>query len=77
MQIKEKMPDCTMIFIAPPSVEELERRLRGRNTETEDAIQRRLSIVKTELKLSKEYDYIVVNDVVENAAVKISAIIDA
>ena len=77
MQIKEKMPDCTMIFIAPPSVEELERRLRGRNTETEDAIQRRLSIVKTELELSKEYDYIVVNDVVENAAVKISEIIDA
>lgn len=77
MQVKEKMPDCTMIFIAPPSVEELERRLRGRNTETEDAIQRRLGIVKTELERSKKYDYIVVNDEVEKAALKILEIIDA
>lgn len=77
MQVKEKMPDCTMIFIAPPSVEELERRLRGRNTETEDAIQRRLGIVKTELERSEKYDYIVVNDEVDKAALKILEIIDA
>lgn len=77
LQIKNKIPDCVMIFIAPPSIEELERRLRGRNTETEDAIQKRLSMVKTELERSKNYDYTVVNDEVEKAANRISEIIDA
>lgn len=77
LQVKKKVPECTMIFIAPPSIEELEKRLRGRNTETEDAIQKRLSMVQIELERSKNYDYIVINDVVENAAKKISEIIDA
>lgn len=77
LQIKNKIPDCVMIFIAPPSIEELERRLRGRNTETEEAIQKRLSMVKIELERSKNYDYTVVNDVVEKAANRISEIIDA
>jgi len=77
MQVKEKCPDCTMIFIAPPSIEELERRLRGRNTETEEAIQKRLNMVELELERSKNYDFIVVNDEVEKAAAKILEIIDA
>ncbi len=77
MQVKKKVPDCTMIFIAPPSVEELERRLRGRNTETEEAIQKRLKMVKIELERSKNYDYIVINDEVSKAAAKILEIIDA
>ncbi|MBR1754345.1 guanylate kinase [bacterium] len=77
MQVKKKVPDCTMIFIAPPSIEELERRLRGRNTETEEAIQKRLKMVKIELERSKNYDYIVINDEVSKAAAKILEIIDA
>jgi guanylate kinase len=77
LQVKEKMPDCTMIFIAPPSIEELEKRLRGRNTETEDAIKKRLSIVETELKRSTLYDFVVVNEDVNKAAAEITEIINA
>lgn len=75
LQIKEKMPEALLIFIAPPSFEELEARLRGRHTETEEAIQKRLECVKSELENSKQYDYVVVNDTVENAVKKILEII--
>jgi len=51
----------------PPSLEELEARLRGRHTETEDAIQKRLSSIKSEMENSKKYDFTIVNDSVENA----------
>ena len=69
------MPEAVLIFIAPPSIEELEARLRGRQTETEEAIQKRLNFVKLEMENSKKYDYIVVNDTVENAVNKIIEII--
>ena len=75
LQIKEKMPEALLIFIAPPSFEELEARLRGRHTETEEAIQKRLTCVKSELENSKQYDYVIVNDKVENAVEKILKII--
>lgn len=75
LQIKEKMPEALLIFIAPPSFEELEARLRGRHTETEEAIQKRLKCVKSELENSKQYDYVIVNDKVENAVEKILKII--
>lgn len=75
LQIKKKMPTAVLIFIAPPSYEELEARLRGRHTESEDAIKKRLEFVKLELENSKKYDYIVVNDTVENAVNKIIKII--
>ena len=75
LQIKEKMPEALLIFIAPPSFEELEARLRGRHTETEEAIQKRLECVKSELENSKQYDYVIVNDKVENAVEKILKII--
>ena len=75
LQIKRKMPEAILIFIAPPSLDELEARLRGRHTETEEAIQKRLNFVKLELENSKQYDYIVVNDKVENAVSKIISII--
>lgn len=76
LQVKEKMPDSVLIFIAPPSFEELEARLRGRNTESEEAIQKRLDFVKLELENSKKYDYIVINDTIENAVSKILEIIE-
>lgn len=75
LQIKEKMPEALLIFIAPPSFEELEARLRGRHTETEEAIQKRLECVKSELENSKRYDYVIINDKVENAVEKILKII--
>ena len=67
LNVKKIMPEATLIFIAPPSFEELEARLRGRHTETEEAIQKRLESTKLELENSKYFDYQVVNDSIENA----------
>ena len=75
LQVKEKMPEAVLIFIAPPSVEELEHRLRGRHTEDEETIQKRLAQVKTELERSKKYDYIVINDSVDQAVKDIERIV--
>ena len=71
------MPEANLIFIAPPSIEELEARLRGRHTETEEAIQKRLASIKSEIENSKKYDYVVINDTVENAVKKIEEITKA
>lgn len=67
LNVKKIMPEAVLIFIAPPSVKELEMRLRGRHTETEDAIQKRLASIKLEMENSKHFDYKIVNDTVENA----------
>lgn len=75
LQVKSKMPEAILIFIAPPSVEELEKRLRGRNTEDETTIQKRLSQVKLELERSKQYDFVVVNDSVNRAVSEIEKIV--
>lgn len=74
LQVKEKMPEAILIFIAPPSVEELEHRLRGRNTEDEATIQKRMDLVKVELERSKKYDYVVINDDLERAISEIEGI---
>ena len=74
LQVKEKMPESVLIFIAPPSVEELEKRLRGRHTEDEETIQKRLAQVKIELERSLKYDYTVINDNVERAVQEIEKI---
>lgn len=75
LQVKEKMKNAVLIFILPPSMEELERRLRGRGTETEDAIQKRLHTVKSEMKNAKAFHYNVINDDVERAVEEIEGII--
>ena len=75
LQVKEKMPDAVLIFIAPPSFEELENRLRGRHTEDEATIQKRLSQVKIELERSQKYDYTVINDNVDRAVTEIENIV--
>lgn len=74
LNVKKIMPEATLIFIAPPSIEELEARLRGRHTETEEAIQKRLASIKSEIENSKQYDYVVINDTVENAVKHIEEI---
>ena len=61
MQVMEKMPECVSIFVLPPSFEELERRLRGRGTETEDKIARRLETAKGEIAYADRYRYTIVN----------------
>lgn len=76
LQVKQKMPEAVLIFIAPPGlgVEELEKRLRGRNTEDEETIQRRLAEAKVELERSKQYDYVVINDDLERTVSEVESI---
>lgn len=74
LNVKKIMPEAILIFILPPSFEELESRLRGRHTETEDAIQKRLLSTKLEMENSKHFDYQVVNDNIENAVLKLEEI---
>ena len=74
LNVKKIMPEAELIFIAPPSLEELEARLRGRHTETEEAIQKRLASIKSEIENSKQFDYKVINDTVENAVKELEKI---
>ena len=74
LNVKKLMPEATLIFIAPPSFEELEARLRGRHTETEEAIQKRLASIKLEIENSQYFDYKVINDTVENAILQLEKI---
>ena len=67
LQVKKKMPEAVLIFICPPSIEALETRLRGRHTEDEATIQKRLQEVKTELERAENFDYKVVNDDLDKA----------
>ncbi|MDF2594298.1 MAG: guanylate kinase [Clostridia bacterium] len=75
-QIKEIYPDAIFIFVIPPTLTELKKRLIGRNTETKEVIQRRLERAKEELSLYKEYDYIIINDNIEQAAKYIQEIVN-
>ena len=74
-QIKEKKPDVVLIFILPPSLDELEHRLRGRNTEDEAAIQNRLHEAYRELECSKKYDYCIVNDDLNQAVKELEEVV--
>ena len=73
--IRAAMPDVTTVFVAPPSIEELGRRLRGRATDSEAAIARRLEIARGELAAAHEFDEVVVNDDAKQAAARLAAII--
>lgn len=68
MQVMKKRPDCISIFITPPSMEELENRLRGRGSEDEETIKKRMARAKEEMEFKKHYKYSVLNDNVERAA---------
>ena len=76
-QIKQVAPDCVSLFVLPPSLEVLENRLRGRGTETDEVILKRLSAAREEIQCVKDYDYTVINDTVEQAVLDIEAIIAA
>ena len=75
MQVKNKCPDALTIFITPPSMEELEKRIRGRRSEPEEIVQQRLSKATREMNLMSQYKYVVCNDDAELAADIISVII--
>ena len=76
-KIRNLYPDAVSIFLTPPSTAVLEERLRGRNTEDEETVNHRLVIAREEIRRAVEYDYVVVNDTVENAVNSIETIIDA
>ena len=76
-KIKELYPDAVGIFIMPPSMDELEKRLRFRGTESEDDIKRRLDIAKSEIEKSVDYDYLVVNDEIDLASDNVLNIVKA
>lgn len=71
-QVKEKLPDATLIFIEPPSMDELERRIIGRGTESEDVIESRMRTARVEMERKMEYDIAVMNDDVDSAVARLS-----
>lgn len=75
LQILKKCPDCLSIFIVPPSMEELEHRLRGRGTEPNDVIEKRMEAAKTEMTFTNHYDYVVMNDNVDIAVDEIISLV--
>ena len=77
MQIKKLIPEALFIFIMPPTLEELKRRLVGRNTDSKEKIIERFKIAYKEINEVSKYNYVVVNDEVDNAVSKIQAIIKA
>ncbi|MBZ5200270.1 guanylate kinase [Planomicrobium chinense] len=76
-QVRAKVPDGLFIFLAPPSLSELEERLVGRGTESDAVIASRLQAARQELEMMNLYDYVVENDLVEHACERINAIIIA
>jgi guanylate kinase len=72
---KKGQPEATHIFISPPNLKELERRLRGRGTESEETIKLRLKNAATEIKAAAAYEYLIINDKVDEAVELLSAII--
>ena len=75
--IKEKVPNCVSIFIAPPSYEALKERLVGRNTEPPDVIEKRLIKAEDEISSANLYDYVVINDDVDEASNEVISIIES
>lgn len=76
LNAKKTFPECILVMVVPPSMDELKRRLKGRNSETDEEIENRLARMEYELSHSKLYDYVIVNDDLENAIAQLEAIID-
>lgn len=76
-QVRAKVPDGLFIFLAPPSLSELEQRLVGRGTETDDVIASRIRAARQELEMMNLYDYVVENDEVSFACDRVNAIVSA
>lgn len=77
MQVKKRYPKGVFIYIVPPSLQILSGRLHNRGTDSEEVIERRLSQITSELAMAHQYDYIVVNDVLDDAVHKTCAILEA
>lgn len=77
LKVKEKFPDTLLLFLVPPSADELETRLRGRGTEDEETIRKRLSRAVEEAKYITQYDYVIVNDEIDACAERTHALIQS
>lgn len=77
MQIQKRFPDALLVFVMPPSFEELRDRLTGRGTEPPEQAERRLAAAKAEISCALRYDYIIINDRVEDAAARLDTVIRA
>ncbi len=77
MQVKKRYPKGVFVYIVPPSLEILSQRIHARGTDSEEVIQNRLAQITNELSMMHQYDYVVVNDVLEDAVHKTCAIIEA
>lgn len=76
LQVKAKVPDGVFIFLTPPDLDELQDRLVGRGTDSQEVIAKRIERAKEEIALMREYDYAVVNDEVPLAAERVKRIIE-
>jgi guanylate kinase len=76
-QVKSKIQGAISIFVMPPSFAELERRLRARMLESDDSIRRRLEIAKREIVFYRDYDYIIINDILETSIQRLEAIVQS
>ncbi len=74
--VKERYPESVLVMIVPPSIEELKKRLKGRGTESEEEINRRLARIEYELSKQQAYDFVVVNDDLEKAIYEVEKIIE-
>jgi guanylate kinase len=75
-QVRESMPECVTVFILPPSRRELERRLRGRGTDSGQVIERRLRDAVSDMSHWDEFDYVVINDDLDQAVTTLQAVLD-
>ncbi|MDK2918318.1 MAG: guanylate kinase [Candidatus Petromonas sp.] len=76
-QIKQKYPDGTFIFLLPPSMKELRKRIINRGTDSKESIKKRLKCAYEEIDFIKDYDYYIINDKLDNAVNKLISIIEA
>jgi guanylate kinase len=74
-QVRESMPDCVTIFILPPSLAELERRLRDRRTDKPEVIERRLRDAKSDMAHWDEFDHVIINDDLDEAIIALEAVL--
>ena len=77
MQVKQRYPQGVFVYVVPPSLDVLSARIQGRGTDSEEVIQKRLAKITDELAMAHKYDYIIVNDVLEDAVHKVCSILEA
>ncbi len=77
LKVRERYPDAVLIFVLPPSVEELYRRLKNRGTETEDVVRKRMSRAAEEAGIIERYDYIMINDEVAGSVRRLHNLIES